>query len=424
MNRRDILFLIFLIFLLFSFSQGILTAQESDSLTVDSLNLKENIIPEGDIRETTVLLTGEDLINQDFLGSWPMFGTNMRMKMGGYVKADALFDLNGTLDKKRFLMSTIPVEGQPEYENSGYINFFTSETRFNIEVRRIEGKVPLRMYLETDFWTDGDMLRLRHAYVGAGNFIFGQTFSILHISESKPYIIDFGAGDAYYGGRTIQVRYQKRFNNSLQIIFGLEKLMNLGIENPDTLQGFASAQFPVISARVDYSWETGIIFLGTMLGQLRWDSQGNGKNPTASQNNLVIAGRQYLGVNNYFTWNLSYGNGSGENIMSFVGSNANAVLTSESKLETMPAFSFLAGYSHKWTDNLSSNFSYGYGWLETPPSREPFSLKRGGVGHANIIWRPVRQFSSGLEYMRGAQNTTNNAIGRAYRIQAMVRFDF
>jgi hypothetical protein len=358
-------------------------AQEPDSLAIDSINVKENIIPEGDIRETTVLMTGEDLINQDFPGSWPMFGTNMRMKMGGYVKADALYDLNGTLDKKRFLMSTIPVEGQPEYENSGYINFFTSETRFNIEVRRIEGKIPLRMYLETDFWTDGDMLRLRHAYVGAGNFIFGQTFSILHISESKSYIVDFGAGDPYYGGRTIQVRYQQRFNNSLQIIFGIEKLMNLGIENPDTLQGFASAQLPAISARVDYSWETGIIFLGTMLGQLRWDSQGNGKNPTASQNNFVIAGRQYLGVNNYFTWNLSYGNGSGEKIMSFVGSNANAVLTPEGKLETMPAFSFLAGYSHKWSDNFS--YGYGYGWLETPPSREPFSLKRGGVGHVNIF---------------------------------------
>lgn len=424
MSSRNKVFVLIVFLFQYCLYQNLSKAQEVDSLAVDSLNLRENIVPEGDIRETTVLLTGEELINKDFPGSWPMFGTNMRMKLGGYVKADVLYDLNGTLDKKRFLMSTIPVEGQPEYDNSGYINFFTSETRFNIEVRRIEGTVPLRMYIETDFWTQGDMLRLRHAYVGAGNFIFGQTFSILHISESKPYIIDFGAGDAYYGGRTMQIRYQKRIKTNLQIVLGIEKLMNLGIENPDTLKGFASAQLPVFSARIDYSWEKGIIFLGAMLGQLRWDSQRNGKNPSAFQNNLVIAGRQYIGKNNYFTWNLSYGNGSGENIMSFVGSNANAVLTPEGKLQTMPAFSFLASYSHKWTDNLSSNFSYGYGWLETPPSREPFSLKRGGVGHANIIWRPVRQFASGLEYMRGVQNTTNDAVGRAYRIQTMVRFDF
>jgi hypothetical protein len=404
---------------------SILKAQESDTLTVDSLNLKENIIPEGDMRETTVLLTGEDLVNMDFPGSWPMFGMNTRMKMGGYVKADILYDFDGTLDRNRFLMSTIPVEGQDEYENSGYIDFTTSETRFNIEVRRIsEGSVPLRMYIETDFWTEGDRLRLRHAYIGVGNFIFGQTFAILHISESKPFIIDFGAGDAYYGGRTPQIRYQRRLNANILIAVGIEKLMNLGIENPEGLEGFPSAQLPVVSGRFDYSWETGTFIFGAMLGQLRWDLQGEGTNPTTPQNNFVIAGRQYVGANNYFTWNLSYGNGSGENIMSFVGSNANAVLTSEGELITMPAFSFLAGYSHRWTENLSSNFSYGYGWLDTPSSREPFSLKRGGVGHANIIWRPGRHFSSGIEFMRGAQITSNDATGRGKRIQAMVKFDF
>jgi len=49
---------------------------------------------------------------------------------------------------------------------------------------------------------------------------------------------------------------------------------------------------------------------------------------------------------------------------------------------------------------------------------------RGGVGHANVIWRPVPEFATGIEYMYGAQRTTGDDLGRASRIQGMFRLDF
>ena len=399
-------------------------AQMRDSLVVDSLNISQKIFPMGDVKETNAVLSGNDLIESNFPGSWPMFGSDIRMKIGGHVKVDALYDVDGTLDKTQFLMSTIPVEGQAEYDNHGYFSFFSRETRFNIDVRRIgDGKVPLQLFIEGDFWSDGNRLRLRHAYVTAGNFIIGQTWTTLSVLESLTVVIDFGAGDALFGGRTTQIRYQKQIKENLKLAIALESLDFLGIDNPQDLSGSASAQLPLFAARLDYNWKSGIVAIGSSAGQLRWDGGADGTSE-ALQIDAVIAGRQYIGKNNFFTWNFSAGKGSGENIMAFIGSKANAVLVDSSKLEPMPAVAAVVGFQHKWTDKWSSNLSYAYGWLDTPDSRAPYALKEGGVGHVNLIYRPYKRLSTGIEYMWGTQRTTNDALGRASRVQTMVKFEF
>ena len=100
------------------------------------------------------------------------------------------------------------------------------------------------------------------------------------------------------------------------------------------------------------------------------------------------------------------------------------MLTPAGTLETMPAFAFVLGFVHKWDPQVVSNLSYAYGWLDTPTTRDPASLKKGGIGHANVIWRPVPEFGVGLEYMYGAPRTTGGALGQASRIQGMFRLDF
>ncbi|NMM48310.1 DcaP family trimeric outer membrane transporter [Marinigracilibium pacificum] len=417
LNKHCYLFLLILI------STSVI-AQERDTVNVDSLNISQKIYPAGDVKETSQVLSANDLIESDFPGSWPMFGSDIRMKIGGYIKVDALYDVDGTLDKNQFLMSTIPVEGQPEYDNHGYFSFFSKETRFNIDVRRIgEGKIPLKLFIEGDFFTSGNQFRLRHAYITAGDFIIGQTWTTLSILESLPFMIDFAAGDALFGGRTSQVRYQKNLKEHIKIAVAIESFDLLGIENSNNLPGKSSAQFPLFATRVDFNWKTGLIVIGSSVGQIRWDGGSVGTS-TALQIDGVIAGRQYIGKNNYFAWNISAGKGSGENIMAFAGSNANAVLTDNYDLETISSFAAVLSFMHKWSDRMSSNFSYAYGWLDTPESRDPLALKKGGVGHLNLIYRPYKRFSGGIEYMWGAQRTTDDSYGNASRIQTMVKFEF
>lgn len=398
--------------------------QPADTIMRDSLNLDKKIVPDSDRKEQDVLYTGSDLVEDSFRGSWPMFGSGLRMKIGGYVKTDLVFDFDGTLDPTQFLMSTIPVEGQPEFGGRGYSNFFARETRFNIDVRRTVGKVPLKLFVEGDFFSSGDRLRLRHAYIVAGDFIVGQTWTTLSVLESLPIMIDFAAGDALFGGRTAQLRYQKKLSDKLTLAVAIENIPFLGIENPNNLPGRAIYQFPLIPARLDYSWSTGMLAVGASFGMLGWSGGSDGPNPNTLQVSAVLAGRQYIGKVTYVSWNLSFGQGSGENIMAFAGSNANAVLTADGDLERIPSYAVVLGAKHSWSKRLSSNFSYAYGWLQVPDTREPFSLQKGGIGHLNLIYSPLDFFSTGVEYMWGARRATNDALGTASRLQMMAKFSF
>lgn len=391
----------------------------------DASDSSNDRIDLGAVREANPILTRSELIDDDFPGSWPMFGSNLRMKVGGYLKSDFVFDFDGTTDKNQFLMRTIPVEGTPAYGNDGYFTAFAKESRFNFDIRRVEeGSPPLRAFLEGDFFSSGGQFRLRHAYITAGDFLVGQTWTTLSFLESMPYMIDFAAGDALFGGRTTQVRYTKEVNDSWTLAFGLENLDLLGIENSSGLPGQANLQYPLLAARADYRWDSGVLFLGSSVAQLSWDGGATGPSDTVVQTDVVVAGRQAFASSSYFTWNVAYGQATGENIMAFAGSDANAVLRADGKLESMPAFSTLLGLGHQWNSKWSSNFSYAYGWLDTPDSREPFALKRGGIGHVNLIWKPVQHFSAGVEFMHGTQRTQNDALGSASRLQFMVKYDF
>lgn len=383
--------------------------------------------PDTERREPETPLTKADLIADDFKGSWPMFGTDLRMKIGGYFKADMVYDFDGSQDKTQLLMSTIPVAGSPAYGESGYFSMFARETRLNFDVRRVkEGAVPLRMFVEADFWNDENHFRLRHAFVVANNFLIGQTWTTLSALESLPFIIDFGGGDALFGGRTTQIRYTRPVGSNWKLAVGVENLPFMGIENPSNLGGKASLLLPLVAFRSDYRWNKGVVFLGSSVAQLRWDGGGTGPMAKAPQVDAFVGGRVYLGEtrNTYVTWNVSGGKGSGENILAFAGSRANAVLQPDGTLKTMPAFALILGIAHKWSPTLSSNFLYAYGWLDAPKARDDFALKDGGLSHVNLVSAPVNHFSGGIEYMWGTQRTSNNAMGSARRVQGMVKFDF
>ena len=53
-------------------------------------------------------------------------------------------------------------------------------------------------------------------------------------------------------------------------------------------------------------------------------------------------------------------------------------------------------------------------------------LKRGGIGHVNLIWKPggMKHFSTGAEFMWGKTRVQNDASGTATRLQLMAKFEF
>ena len=381
----------------------------------------------GDVRDSHLLLTRDELESDEFPASWPMFGTNTRMKIGGYIKTDFVADFDGTLDSTQFLMRTIPVEGTPEYGGDAYVDFFAKETRFNLDIRRIiPGSVPLRGFIEGDFFSEGDQFRLRHAYITAGNFVIGQTWTTLSFMEAIPVMLDFAAGDALFGGRANQIRYQMQLNDSWKLSVAAEELQFLGIQNANNLPGRATTQMPLFAVRTDYKYDGGLVSFGTSIGQLHWDGAANGPSASAVQLAFLVGGRQNLGERAFATYHVSYTDGGGENIMAFANTDANAVLDANGNLTTIASFAAVLGFGYDLTSTLTTQGSYAYGVLDTPDSRDALALERGGVAHLNLVWTPKNNeyLSTGAEIMYGKIRAQNGATGDATRLQLMAKFSF
>jgi len=401
------------------------TVVASDAYAPEDVEIIEEDDVPGELRETHELLTRSELVSDEFPGSWPMFGNDTRLKIGGYIKTDFVADFDGTLEPTQFLMRTIPVEGTPEFGGDSYFDAFAKESRFNLDIRRsAPGKMPLRGFIEGDFFSSDNEFRLRHAYITTGSFVIGQTWTTLSFLESLPYMIDFAAGDALYGGRAAQIRYQQALNDRWKLSVALEDNQFIGIQNANDLPGRATSQLPLLAVRADYRHDSGVLLFGAGIGRLHWAGGAVGPSDSATQFSLLMAGRQNLGSRAYASWNVSYGNGNGENILAFAGTDANAVLNANGTLDPFPSLSALIGFGYDWTPTLTSNLGWAYGWLDTPRTRADLALERGGSGHVNLIWAPDDDFSTGAEFMWGKTQVQNGAEGSATRLQLMAKYEF
>lgn len=384
-------------------------------------------VKRGEIRDTHRVEAGKELVREDFPGSWPLFGTDSRMKFGGYFKLDGMYDFDGTSDKDQFLISTIPVDNTPESKKDSYFNTTIRETRFNFDVRKFDDSEPSQQFfLEMDFYDRNNTApRLRHAYVVYGNLLMGQTWTTLSELRSLPFMIDFAYGDALFGGRTVQLRWEDELGKNKKWAVGIEKVVDSGIDNPFDLPGNPIIKLPILSAKLNLENSKRLLMFGGTVGQLNWDGEETGKDSSHMQWALLIAGRKYFGKNrDYFTWNLSYGNGAASNIMALVGSNANASLDENGNLKTNKAWCAALGYAHNFNDTISSNFALAWTELERSNLRSDGSIAGGGVLHVNLIKHISKNYSTGIEYMQGRRINNDGESGRAERIQTMVKYDF
>lgn len=371
------------------------------------------------------VMNGAELVADDFVGSWPMFGSEYRMKIGGYFKLDALYDFDGAGDPLQFPIGQIPVDGSPEAGRSGYFNMFVRETRVNLDVRRRgPGGTAQQVFLEGDFFDESSNApRLRHAYLVYGNLLVGQAWTTVLELDSVPFTIDFGSGDALFGTRTPQIRWQQQ-TAAWSWALGLEKQQTAGIYNPLGLPGSASTQWPVLAGRLTHERTNGKRTLAVLVQGLHWDGAGAGPDADAVGWALIYGGRQNVGRRDFFTWNFAYGDGTADNIMALTGSEANAVLTPDGRLVTRRGYSAALGFGHQWTERLSSNLAYAFTDLEDIGQRAPDAIQSGGVGHFNLVWSPKEKLTTGLELIWGRRENADGDKGKATRVQTMVKYLF
>lgn len=371
---------------------------------------------------------GEDFIDPEFSKSVPLFGSSWRFSVGGYAKTDLIHDFSGTGNKYEFVLATIPVNDNPQ--PGSYSRLQMNETRFNLELRnQAEGLPANRVFIEFDFFDESNpsSTRLRHAYFEYGNLLAGRTWTTLTELRALPLILDFAAGDSLYGGRTAQLRWQKT-DKQFDWAIALEDFNDASVYNPLNLTGVARADFPRLALRGSYSWNQGVITLGSSLAQLRFDGGGGTGDTSELAWAVVTGGRLYFGPGkrHWLGFGGSYGEGTAQNIIAFAnGGVPNAAINADGSLELTRNWSALLGVHLKWTDLWSSNISYAAGRISDVPALfDPDYLRDGRAIHANLIYKLSNVVTTGIEFMAGERQNVDGEEGSAERLQASIFYYF
>ncbi|KAB2808618.1 DcaP family trimeric outer membrane transporter [Phaeocystidibacter luteus] len=364
----------------------------------------------------------------NFPGAIKIPDSDFYLKFGGYFRIDAIYDFNGSGSRNQLLMSQIYADNVPEAAFGPFFNMHVRETRFNFDIRRKTGLGrDMKFFIEFDFFDESlgaGQPRLRHAFVKYGGWTVGQTWTNLSDLRVFPFIMDFSAGDALFGGRSVQVRYEHDFTPHWQLGVSAEMPGLNGIFNPDTVVGRAMPVMPVGSIRITNNRDNGMISMGAQLEQIRWYGLGVGPTSTALGWGVVLNGRQGLTSDLFVTWHMSYNRGITDQILIFAGTDQGAVIRPDGSFVLEDAITFAVGAGYHITPKLQTNFALARTDRGELDFRSDHTLDNGYMGHYNLIYALDSHVMTGIEYQWGNIQNVDLATGSASRIQAMLKYSF
>jgi hypothetical protein len=323
----------------------------------------------------------------------------------GYVKGDVIYDFDKDLGDSFSV---------PEIWSSGgggdnHIRLHARQSRFGIRSRTDTAIGQIRTQIEGDFFSGGNVFRLRHAYgewdmTPSWTFLAGQTWSTASLHPIGLSTVDF-SGSA--GPNAFPRRAQVRMTyHSGPISWAV------AAEAPD--HG-SSAQWPNLASYLQFDAPGGHQFIVT--GVL------TDANDTDFESGFWVADRDGVGwavqaganINLADIATLTVGGLYGENgaHCTYLAQHMGCGLFDANKFFLPDFFSdsgwgVLAGLSFGITDTTTFNVQYGITRLNNDESETPFG---GGFWaadhvttqtvHANILWRPVQQMQLGWEVMWG-----------------------
>ena len=411
------------------------TQEKAASVSTDTIapGIQGSVNP---MTDNTDVITGDVLLDSSFPNSWPIFGTNVRMSVGGYVKADVIHDFDYVGDRWEFELGSIAVEGSPERALGGITTFHVKQTRVNFDFRSKakwkNGKeFPMQVFVEFDWFFDSDAFRLiprmRHAYGVIGRLLIGRTWTNSGDISTLPGTIDFAGGDALYGGRVPQIRWQDTFAKHFTYAIALEETGGQ-IFNPNELDGAFRPLFPNLAGNVKYRSQNGSSFqLGFDLFALSWKGSTATPNVTKAGYAITGTGRFVFKAPHHpdsFVYGGGFGQGQGHRIIALSWDGQASGAITENGLDLSPAWFAFVGFNHYWSKSFNSTISTHWAGSDLTPNHSDDTIQRAGSFHANLIWFPYPRISTGIEYMWGVRENNNGIEGTASRIQFMAKFKF
>jgi hypothetical protein len=352
---------------------------------------------------TTALLTTTSLVQ------------SMEVKVGGFVKVDAIYDIDQDLGPSLDASVIDTTPGRPSTPN---FQMNAMETRVNVTATQDKVKV----FVEGDFYggqgnelvSNSSHFRLRHAYGQVGNFLAGQTWSTFLDANwiDSPTTVDFlGPAGAVSTLRQTQFRWT--------VMEGLD----LAIENPenqieiggedqyrDTLPDFVARY----ATTGKISWQ--------VAGLLQKFEVDGGANDGQSEINF--------GANAGINFATKSGSFSAAVIMnanrySVYGDSNPLAVISGGNLEVIDSTAGVFGYNHDWGGKLQGKSTIAIGSIKFDDKYlAATDIDTIGTFHINYRWIPYNNVTFMGEVSHADKKLVNGNSNDDTRLQFAVQYDF
>jgi cell division protein FtsB len=386
------------------------------------------------------------LYDKDFPGAWYLPGTTAAMKIGGYVNLSLVNSFDPLASNDRFIVGSIPVEGQTVPGAVSGTSVSADQTRMNLEYREQTKVGEIRAFVEGDFRGNSgegqtENFRLRHAFGQFRAFLAGKTWSTFMDVNALPEEVDVEGMNGEILLRHSQVRWSPQFGEKMNLKIALEDSQSSvinGISEKSRSDLVASLVRMPLGPLGRWNYRVGFI-----LRDLKATTESNGIpniEPSTDRTTgwgITTGGKQPVSWwgdrGDFFVWQMSYGKGIGRyiNDLSTIG-GGDAVFDSEDRLRALPVFAGFLSYQHIWPKQfkflqswpgvLRSNFSFGVVDINNFEFQDGSDYKRTVRASANLIYNPTKNVQLGIEFLWGKRENKDGSKGTATQTQFAARY--
>lgn len=376
----------------------------------------------------------------NFPGAWHLPGTTAAMKISGYVNLALVNSFDPVLISDRFIVGSIPPEGESVPGARSGTDVTANQTRINYEVREETRYGMLRAFVEGDFEGNGDAFRLRHAFGQYRSVLAGKTSSTFMDIESQPEEVDFEGINGMILTRQAQLRFFPNFGKSLRFKAALEdpktEVIN-GVGNRGMADLVLSVGRLPLGQLGDWNSRVGVI-LRDLEADLSEDDENEQNKSETTGWGITTSGRKsfaFWGEEDFVLWQLTYGKGVGRyiNDLNTVG-GGDAVFDPQGRLRALPVFAGYVSYGHGWPKDfwflkawpgiLRSNLTLSWVAVDNFDFQDDRDYKRTLRASANLIYLPTRNLRLGMELLWGERKNKDNSSGTAAQFQVSARYNF
>ena len=337
----------------------------------------------------------------------------VEVKVGGYVKVDAIYDLDQDLGPS---LDASLIDTAPGLKSENSFQMHAMQSRLNVTAT--EGDVT--GFIEGDFYggqgnelvSNSAHFRLRHAYIQMGDFLAGQTWSTYMDANwvLYPATVDFAGPAAAIFIRQALFRWTVMPGLDLAIENPENQINGVGVDHRDTLPDFVARY----ASKGKISWQ-----VAGLMQQFEVDGGiADGQSETNFGANAGI--------------NVATGSGSfsaqvnaNSNRYTYYGWANPLAVVSGGTLQVIDNKAAVLAYNHDWGNKSQGKSTIAFGSVDFDTQYlAAIDIDTIKTIHINYRWVPYEKVTFMGEVSNADKKLVNGDSNDDTRLQFAVQYDF